>query len=66
MAHSPTSDCMDPIRVVGPQDSLPCASGACCPEGTLRAPGLGWGVLLREALGWAPSCCGQSQGRDLG
>lgn len=43
-----------------------CASGACCPEGTLQAPGSGWGVLLREALGWAPSCCGQNLVRDQG
>lgn len=43
-----------------------CASGACCPEDILRVPVEGVGVQIQEVLGWAPSCCGLSQARDLG
>ena len=49
-----------PLRVwpqlVGPRarSFLPCASGACCPEGTPQGPGSGWGVLPKEAPGWVP------------
>lgn len=48
-AHPHTSDHAAPANQGGGPGSLPCASDACCPEGTLQAPGSGWGVLPREA-----------------